>query len=168
MTWDPGRTPLSEVARFLDSIGYAPHPFRGVEARDMARREERALLIRIAVAGAIAGNVMLIAFALYGGHFHGISEDFRDLFRWVSLALTVPSVTWCASVFYRGAWGALKARSLHMDLPIAIGILAGFTQGAINTIRSAGEVYFDSVTALIFFLLVGRFLQRRQQLKAKE
>jgi Cu2+-exporting ATPase len=166
VTWKPETTPLSEVARFLDSIGYAPHPFRGVEARDMARREERALLIRIAVAGAIAGNVMLIAFALYGGHFHGIADEFRSFFRWVSLALAVPSVTWCATVFYRGAWGALKTRALHMDLPIAIGILAGFIQGAINTVRGAGEIYFDSVTALIFFLLVGRFLQRRQQLKA--
>jgi Cu2+-exporting ATPase len=166
VTWKPDTTHLSEVARFLDSIGYAPHPFRGVEARDMARREERALLIRIAVAGAIAGNVMLIAFALYGGHFHGIAEEFRSFFRWVSLALAVPSVTWCATVFYRGAWGALKTRALHMDLPIAIGILAGFIQGAINTVRGAGEIYFDSVTALIFFLLVGRFLQRRQQLKA--
>jgi Cu2+-exporting ATPase len=166
VTWKPETTPLSEIARFLDSIGYAPHPYRGVEARDMARREERALLIRIAVSGAIAGNVMLIAFALYGGHFHGISDEFRTLFRWVSLVLATPSVMWCASVFYRGAWGALKTRSLHMDLPIAIGILAGFTQGAINTFRNAGEVYFDSVTALIFFLLVGRFLQRRQQRKA--
>jgi Cu2+-exporting ATPase len=166
VTWNPETTPLSEVARFLDSIGYAPHPFRGVEARDMARREERALLIRIAVAGAIAGNVMLIAFALYGGYFHGIADEFRSFFRWVSLALAVPSVTWCATVFYRGAWGALKTRALHMDLPIAIGILAGFIQGAINTVRDAGEIYFDSVTALIFFLLVGRFLQRRQQLRA--
>ena len=166
VVWDPQATPLSEVARFLDSIGYTPHPFRGVEARDMARREERALLVRIAVAGAIAGNVMLIAFALYGGHFHGIGDEFSTLFRWVSLGLALPSVFWCASVFYRGAWGALRTRSLHMDLPIAIGILAGFTQGAVNTVRGAGEIYFDSVTALIFFLLVGRFLQRRQQLKA--
>jgi Cu2+-exporting ATPase len=166
VTWNSETTTLSEIARFLDSIGYASHPFRGVEARDMARREERSLLIRIAVAGAIAGNVMLIAFALYGGHFHGITEEYRNLFRWVSFALAVPAVMWCATVFYRGAWGALKTRSLHMDLPIAIGILAGFIQGAINTVRGAGEVYFDSVTALIFFLLVGRFLQRRQQLKA--
>jgi Cu2+-exporting ATPase len=166
VTWDPTTTPLSEVARFLDSIGYTPHPFRGVEARDMARREERALLVRIAVAGAIAGNVMLIAFALYGGHFHGIGDQYRTLFRWVSLGLALPSVFWCASVFYRGAWGALRTRSLHMDLPIAIGILAGFAQGAVNTVRGTGEIYFESVTALIFFLLVGRFLQRRQQLKA--
>ncbi len=166
VTWDPDATPLSRIARFLDSIGYAPHPFRGVAARDMARREERALLVRIAVAGAVAGNVMLIAFALYGGHFHGIDDEFRTLFRWISLGLAVPSVTWCASVFYRGAWGALRTRALHMDLPIAIGILAGFIQGAVNTVRGTGEIYFDSVTALIFFLLVGRFLQRRQQLRA--
>jgi Cu2+-exporting ATPase len=166
VTWNPETTPLSQVARFLDSIGYAPHPFRGVEARDMARREERGLLIRIAAAGAIAGNVMLIAFALYGGHFHGINDEFRILFRWVSLALAIPSVVWCASVFYRGAWGAFKTRTLHMDLPIAIGILAGFIQGAVNTVRGTGEIYFDSVTALIFFLLVGRFLQRRQQRRA--
>ena len=166
ITWNPETTPLSQVARFLDSIGYAPHPFRGVEARDMARREERGLLIRIAVAGAIAGNVMLIAFALYGGSFHGITDEFRILFRWVSLALAIPSVAWCASVFFRGAWGALKTRTLHMDLPIAIGILAGFIQGAVNTVRGSGEIYFDSVTALIFFLLVGRFLQRRQQRRA--
>jgi Cu2+-exporting ATPase len=166
VNWNPDTTPLSQVARFLDSIGYPPHPFRGVEARDMARREERALLIRIAVAGAIAGNVMLIAFALYGGHFHGITDEFRTLFRWVSLALALPSVMWCASVFYRGAGGALKTHTLHMDLPITIGILAGFTQGAVNTVRGAGEIYFDSVTALIFFLLVGRFLQRRQQRRA--
>jgi Cu2+-exporting ATPase len=163
VTWDPNTTELSAVARFLDSIGYTPHPFRGVVARDMARREERSLLIRIAVAGAIAGNVMLIAFALYGGRFHGIADEYRQLFRWVSLGLALPSVLWCASVFFRGAWGALKTRTLHMDLPIAIGILAGFLQGAFNTIRGSGEIYFDSVTVLIFFLLVGRFLQRRQQ-----
>ena len=164
--WDPAQTPLSSIARFLDSIGYPPHPFHGVEARDMERREDRSLLIRIAVAGAIAGNVMLLAFALYGGYFHGISAEYRDLFRWVSLALTLPSVLWCAQLFYRGAWGALKTRTLHMDVPISIGILAAFSWGVANTIRHHGEVYFDSVTVLIFFLLVGRWIQRRQQRRA--
>jgi len=132
----------------------------------MERREDRALLIRIAVAGAIAGNVMLLAIALYGGYFHGISPGFRTLFRWVSLGLTLPSVLWCAQIFYRGAWGALKTRTLHMDVPISIGILAAFSWGVANTIRDHGEIYFDSVTVLIFFLLVGRWVQRRQQRRA--
>jgi len=164
--WDTERTSLSSIARFLDSIGYPPHPFHGVEARDMERREDRALLIRIAVAGAIAGNVMLLAIALYGGYFHGISPTFRTLFRWASLGLSLPSVIWCAQIFYRGAWGALKTRTLHMDVPISIGILAAFGWGVANTIRDHGEVYFDSVTVLIFFLLVGRWVQRRQQRRA--
>jgi Cu2+-exporting ATPase len=166
VSWNPDHTSLSSIARFLDSIGYPPHPFHGVAARDMERREDRALLIRIAVAGAIAGNVMLLAFALYGGYFHGISAEYRNLFRWVSLALTLPAVVWCAQLFYRGAWGALKTRTLHMDVPIAIGILVAFGWGAANTIRDHGEVYYDSVTVLIFFLLVGRWLQRRQQRRA--
>ena len=166
VVWNPEQATLSSIADFLDSIGYPPHPFHGVEARDMERREDRALLIRIAVAGAIAGNVMLLAFALYGGYFHGISPTFKALFRWVSLGLTLPSVVWCAQVFYRGAWGALKTRTLHMDVPISIGIVAAFSWGVVNTIRDHGEVYFDSVTVLIFFLLVGRWVQRRQQRRA--
>ena len=72
------------------------------------RRADRALLIRIAVAGAVAGNIMLLAFALYGGAFHGIEAEFERLFRWLSMALALPSVLWCAAVFYRGAWGSLR------------------------------------------------------------
>jgi Cu2+-exporting ATPase len=166
VVWDPEATRLGAIARFLDSIGYPPHPFHGVAARDIERREDRALLIRIAVAGAIAGNVMLLAFALYGGHFHGIAETHRALFRWASLALTLPSVLWCAQLFYRGAWGALRTRTLHMDVPISIGVLAAFAWGLANTIRDIGEIYFDSVTVLVFFLLIGRWLQRRQQRRA--
>ena len=166
ITWDPERTPLSAAARFLDAVGYPCHPYRGVDAADLARREERSLLIRTAVAGAVAGNVMLLAFALYGGAFEGPERAYGALFRWASLGLSLPSVLWCASVFYRGAWGSLRARRLHMDVPIAVGILTGFAWGTFNTLRGAGEVYFDSVTALIFLLLVGRMVQRRQQRSA--
>jgi Cu2+-exporting ATPase len=163
VSWDPERIPLSKIARFLDAIGYPPHPYHGVETREMERRSDRALLIKIAVAGAVAGNIMLLAFALYGGYFHGIEEQYERLFRWTSLVLALPSVLWCASPFYRGAWGSARTRTLHMDVPIAVGILAGFIWGVHNTLRGRGEIYFDSVGVLIFLLLVGRFLQRRQQ-----
>ncbi len=166
VVWDPGATKLSEVAAFLDSLGYPAHPYQGVERRDLERRSDRAFLIRIAVAGAVAGNIMLLAFALYGGAFHGIDAEYSRLFRWASLLLSLPSVLWCAGVFYRGAWGSVRTRMIHMDLPISVGILAGFSWGAVNTVRGSGEIYFDSVTALIFLLLVGRFVQRRQQRSA--
>jgi Cu2+-exporting ATPase len=75
-------------------------------------------------------------------------------------------VLWCAGVFYRGAWGSFKTRRLHMDVPITVGIVAGFVWGLHNTVTGRGEIYFDSVTVLIFLLLVGRFVQRRQQRSA--
>jgi Cu2+-exporting ATPase len=120
-------------------------------------------LIRIAVAGAAAGNIMLLAFALYGGYFSGIEPEFHRLFRWTSMVLSLPAVLWCAAMFYRGAWGSFRTRRLHMDVPITVGILAGFCWGVHNTIRGTGEIYFDSVAVLIFLLLIGRFIQRRQQ-----
>jgi len=167
VVWDPGAIRLSAIARFLDSLGYATHPFRGVQTREMRRREDRGLLIKIAVAGAAAGNVMMLAAALYGGMWHGIAAEFETLFRWVSLALALVAM-WSASVFFRGALGSLRARALHMDVPITIGILAGFGWGAWATLSGRGEIYFDSVTALIFLLLVGRYVQQRSQRAAAD
>ncbi|HVQ76960.1 MAG TPA: heavy metal translocating P-type ATPase metal-binding domain-containing protein [Candidatus Binatia bacterium] len=168
LVWDPTRVALSAVARALDSLGYAPHPVRGQEAQAIRRQEDRAMLARIGLAGAVAANAMAIAFALYGGMLHGMEPEFAALFRWASLGIALPSVIWGGGVFFRGAWAALRLRSLHMDLPISLGLIAGFLHGAINTALGAGEVYFDSVTTLIFLLLVGRYLQRRQQRAAAD
>jgi len=167
VVWDPAATRLSTIARFLDALGYAPHPYRGVRTREMRRREDRALLIKIAVAGAAAGNVMMLAAALYGGMWHGIADEYEALFRWVSLVLALAAMG-SASVFFRGALGSLRARALHMDVPITIGILAGFGWGAWATLSGQGEIYFDSVTTLIFLLLVGRYVQQRRQRAATD
>jgi Cu2+-exporting ATPase len=167
IVWDPRAARLSAIARFLDALGYAAHPFRGVRTREMRRREDRSLLIKIAVAGASAANVMMLAGALYGGMWHGMAAEFETLFRWASLVIALPAL-WAASVFLRGAWGSIRARALHMDVPITIGILAGFFWGSRATVSGSGEIYFDSVTALIFLLLVGRFIQQRRQRAAAD
>lgn len=166
--WSGAEVPLSAIARALDHIGYAPHPFRGVARDSMRRREDRAMLSRIGVAGAIAGNVMLASLALYAGAFSGMEGSYERLFRWVCFALTVPAIVGPGRVFFRGAWGSLRARSLHMDLPIALALGAGALRGAINTITDTGPIYFDGVTILIFLLLTGRFLQQRGQRAATD
>jgi len=166
--WNSAEVPLSAVARALDRIGYAPHPFRGVARDSMRRREDRAMLSRIGVAGAIAGNVMLASLALYAGAFSGMEGSYEQLFRWVCLGLTIPAIVGPGRVFFVGAWGALRARALHMDLPIAIALGAGALRGAINTITDSGPIYFDGVTILIFLLLAGRFLQQRGQRAATD
>ncbi len=167
VTWDAAALPLSAIARFLDTLGYRPHPFRGVKAERMRRAEDRAMLVRIGVSGAIAGNVMTVALAIYSGWFGHIEPEYERYFRWVSLILTVAAMG-PAMVFFRGGWAALRTRTLHMDLPIALALGAGFVRGAINTITDRGPIYFDGVTTLVFLLLVGRFLQQRAQRAATD
>ena len=161
--WDDAAVPLSEVARSLDRLGYAAHPFRGVRAEAVRRREERAMLGRIGVAGAIAINVMLAALALYSGWFGGIEREYERLFRWVSLGLTTVALAWPGRVFFTGALAALRTRALHMDVPIAIALAVGLARGAVNTVRDAGPIYFDGLATLVFALLAGRYLQQRGQ-----
>lgn len=164
--WDPQRLNLSSLARALDRLGYPAHPWRARSDEDRRRSEDRASLVRIAVAGALGMNVMGIAFALYGGYLSGIEDHFRNFFRWTSLALTTVVLLWPGRVFFRGAWAALRTRTPHMDLPIAIGIGAGYLGGAWNTISGVGETYFESVAVLVFLLLLGRYAQQRQQRRA--
>ncbi|HRX18035.1 MAG: heavy metal translocating P-type ATPase metal-binding domain-containing protein [Gemmatimonadales bacterium] len=166
--WDPRAVPLSRIAQVLDRLGYPPHPFHGVAREAMRRREDRAALVRIGVAGALAGNVMLIAFALYAGDLQGMAPGERQMFRWVSLVLTLPALLFPGRVFFTGAWAALRTRALHMDLPIALALAAASVRGALNTITDSGPVYFDGVTLLVFLLLVGRYLQQRGQRAATD
>lgn len=168
VTWDPRAGSLPEIARALDSLGYPPHPARDAAARDWRRREDHRLLIRIGVAGALAGNVMMFAFCLYGGMFTGIEAAFETYFRWMSMLLGLLSLTWPGSVFFRGAWAALRTGASHLDLPIAIGLAAGGVAGVVNTALGRGEIYFDSLTMLVFLLLVGRWVQRQQQRRASD
>ena len=168
VVWNPSSVRLSAIAETLDSLGYTPHPFRGVARDAMRRAEDRAMLVRIGVAGAIAINVMLAALALYSGWTGGMDAQFTRFFRWVSLVLVTPALVWPGRVFFTGAWSALRARTLHMDVPIAIGLLAGYVQGAVNTINGSGPIYFDGLATLIFALLVGRYLQQRGQRAAAD
>jgi Cu2+-exporting ATPase len=166
LTWVPEQNQLSALARGLDSLGYAAHPLTGTGAAAATTRE-RELLLRLGIAGAAAGNVMLMAFALYGGAFSGMESQYQALFRWATLAIATPTVFWAGQVFLRGAWAALRTRTPHMDVPVSVGILAGYFGGAINTFRGHGEIYFDSLCTLIFLLLVGRYLQQTHQRRSR-
>lgn len=159
---------LSSIATALDRLGYPPHAAFAAENQDARRREDRALLVRMAVAGASAGNVMLLAVALYGGESTGMDAGTSTFLRWASLIATLPAIFYSGDVFFRGALSSLRARTPHIDLPLAISLAAGFVHGAINTARGTGTIYFDSVAALIFALLASRFLHMKKQRAATD
>ncbi len=166
--WDPVVARLSSIARYFDRIGHPVHPFRGLDRDLMRRREDRALLVRIGVAGAAWGNLMLLAIALYAGAFGRGGMNPRDTaaFRWASMLVALPALGYAASPFFRTAIGALRGRRLHLDLPLSIGIAAGLAWGAVDVIRNAGDIYFDSLAMLVFLLLVARFVVQRHQRRA--
>lgn len=166
--WDPAATPLSAIARALDRLGYPSHPFRGTARENHRRREDRAALVRIGVAGALWMNVMLASLALYSGWWSGMEAGFARFFRWTALLLTLPALAWPGRPFFTSAIGAVRARTMHMDLPIAVALAAGYVRGVVNTVNDAGPVYFDGVAMLVFLLLVGRYLQQRGQRAAAD
>ncbi len=168
VTYRPDAVDLPAIARALDRLGYRPHPARGAEARDARTRSDRAYLIRVAVAGACAGNIMLLSIALYAGAFSGIAPLWESVFRWLSLGLGLISLAWPGRVFFQGAIGAIRTRTAHLDLPIALALLAGGAWGAANVVRGTGEIYFDSLSVLVFLLLVGRWIQHRQKRAASD
>lgn len=163
ITWNEGVVTLSQIARALDSMGYAPTPARSAGMRAARQIEDRRQMVRLGVAGACAGNVMLLALALYSGMFDAIDAPYLHLFRWVSMGISLVSLAWPGRVFFIGALNALRTRTLHLDLPIAIGLGAGAIWGVVSTVRGSGEIYFDSLSVLVFALLLGRFMQTRQQ-----
>lgn len=168
VVWDAESVRLSGIARALDRLGYVPHAAKGASARRARQREDRGFLTRLAIAGALAGNAMLMATPAYFGLSGGTQEEFRQLFRWASMGLAVLSVLWPGRVFFRGALTALRTRSRHLDLPIALGLSVGLLSSTVNTLRGTGEIYFDSITVLVFLLLCGRWIQHRQQRAATD
>jgi Cu2+-exporting ATPase len=166
--WRTGEARFSDIARGLHALGYPASPPRGAAQDERRRADARAQLIRIGVAGALAGNIMLVAVALYAGVFDGMDHATLTFFRWVSAILGVLTLAWPGRVFFRGALGAIRARAPHLDLPIALALFVGGAWGVANTIRGTGEIYFDSLAALVFLLLVGRFIQSQQQRRAAD
>ena len=166
VVFDPATVKLSAIATHLDRLGHPVHPFRGLDREAQRRREDRAMLLRLGVAGAAVGNIMLLAAALYAGMFGQMATRDVTFFRWASLVVAVPTLTYAAMPFFRAALASIRSRRLHLDLPLSIGIVAGLGWGTINVVRGVGEIYFDSLAMLVFLLLVSRWLVARQQRRA--
>jgi Cu2+-exporting ATPase len=168
VVFDPAQVELGRIGRTLDSLGYPAHPARSPAARESRRRADRAMLVRMAVAGACAGNIMLLFFALYAGLFEGMDPAHEQMFRWVAMGLNTICLAWPGLVFARGAIASIRVRAIHLDVPIALGLYLGGAWGIWKTIAGTGDIYFDSISALVFFLLVGRYIQQRQQRYASD
>lgn len=167
LEWQAGETSLGAVADRIAALGYSVRPMGAAASREEWRRQDRRWLVDIGVAGAISGNVMAIAFALYGAQLSWMDDATRQFLQWTSAALAGLAVAWPGRIYLRNAWSAMRTRTPHMDLPIALALLAGLVGGTWMTASGRPGVYFESVSMLVFLLLAGRFVQFRQQRRAR-
>ncbi|MDS4021427.1 MAG: heavy metal translocating P-type ATPase [Candidatus Competibacter sp.] len=157
--WDQRQTRLSAILAAIAAIGYIAHPFDPSRQEALQKREHTVALRRLAVAGLGSMQVMMLAVALYAGDYQGMEGWIREFLRWICLIITVPVVGYSALPFYTAAWRDFRNRQPSMDVPVSLAILAAFAASVWYTWQGVGEVYYDSVTMFVFFLLTGRFLE---------
>ena len=168
ISWDESRIKLSTILGEIRRLGYQAHPFDAQAQEDLRLQRRKADIRRIAVAGISAGQVMMLAVALYAGAAQGMEYGTAQLLRWFSLLLTAPALLFAALPFYQSAWRAARRAQVNMDTPISLGLLAGFAGSIWATVQGQGEVYYDTITMLVFFLLATRFLERGAREKSVE
>jgi Cu2+-exporting ATPase len=162
LRWNPAQVDLPALARRIAALGYRPRPLAQQSSPD------RGLMLRMGVATMAMLAIMGLYEGLYAGWWYGhMDAGYAALFRWLSLALATPVALWCAEPFYAGAWNGLRHRVLHMDLPIALGVIILYIHGAVSTF-AARDGYLDSLAMLVALLLAGRVLESRGRRRAAE
>lgn len=160
--WDNSKIKLSVIIRHLAEIGYAAVPFDPESAEGIIKKQNRALLLRMAFAAFAMMNLMWVSIALYTGANEG---EFRGMFHWIGFTLATPTLLYSGWPFYKGAWTGLRQSHLTMDLPIALGATITYLYSVyiLLTGSAVGEVYFDTVVNFMFVILVGRFLEAKSK-----
>jgi len=167
LRWRGSPAEANAHAGIVAALGFRLAPYDVVAAASDDDREARELLRSLGVAGFAAANVMLLSVSVWSGHDGSMGDATRTLFHWLSAAIALPAVAYAGRPFFRSALAALRAGRTNMDVPISIGV----TLACIVSLHEAwvGErhAYFDSAITLLFFLLIGRYLDRRARGRAR-
>jgi Cu2+-exporting ATPase len=166
--WDDSRTHLSDILKSIQNIGYHAYPFDTSRQEELFRKERDTAIRRLAIAGLGMMQVMMYAVPVYLAHEDTMSRDIEALMRFASLILTTPVVFYSAWPFFQGAWRDLRLKRAGMDVPVALGVGAAYAASVYGSFVGSAEVYFDSVTMFVFFLLTGRFLEMSARKRSAE
>ncbi|MDT8999179.1 cation-translocating P-type ATPase [Paucibacter sp. APW11] len=165
LCWDPSVARISELLQAIVAKGYDAAPDVAAPARQLREREHRQALWRLFVAAFLMMQVMMLATPIYLAEPGEMSADLRQLLQWGSWVLTLPVMLFSAGPFFKAAWQQLRARRLGMDVPVALGLVVTFVASTGASFEPGGifghEVYFDSLTMFVSFLLAGRYLELR-------
>lgn len=149
---------LKEIVNLLSAIGY--EPYISLENYETGKTNvDRSLTYKLGVAFFCFGNIMLLSFPEYFEVNEFWLDQYRGFFRWLIFALSLPSFLYSASGYYVSAYKSIQSKMLNIDIPIALGIVVMFIRSTFDITMNYGSGFFDSLTGLIFFMLLGKMFQ---------
>jgi Cu+-exporting ATPase len=160
ITYNPLQTNLKKIVELLSSIGYEPY-ISLENYNEVKPKIDRSLIYKIGVAFFCFGNIMLLSFPEYFEVEEFWINQYKDFFRWLIFAISLPAFFYSASGYYVSAWKSIKSGLLNIEIPIALGIIVMFIRSTVDIIFDYGQGFFDSMCGLIFFMLLGKLFQQK-------
>ncbi len=160
ITYKKQQFSLKELVVLLSSIGY--EPYISLDNSEVKyNHKDHTLLIKLAVAGFAFGNIMFLSFPEYFEVSEHWLNQYKSFFRYIMLVFSVPVILYAAQDYFVSAYKGLKNKILNIDVPIALGMLVLFLRSAYEIITHTGQGFLDSLSGLVFFLLLGKFFQQK-------
>ena len=158
ITYNSDEISLKKIVNKLSAIGY--EPYISLENYETGvKTEDRSLTYKLGVAFFCFGNIMLLSFPEYFEANEFWLDQYKGFFRWLIFALALPTFFYSASGYYVSAYKSMRAKMLNIDIPIALGIIVMFVRSTVDIIMGHGQGFFDSLSGLIFFMLLGKMFQ---------
>lgn len=161
VNYDPTVISLRKLVELLATIGYPPK----ISLEDYSQKEQKRLreniLLKIGITGFCSGNIMILSFPEYFGVANSMDQYFGQYFIWLNLVLALPVFLYGASGYLVSAYHSLRQKTINIDVPISIGISTLFFRSLFEVVSGIGPGYWDSLSGLVFFLLIGKWLQNR-------
>lgn len=161
LKWQGASEEAGDILAPVCRLGYRLAPFDPARLAAAEAGAERALLRAMAVAGFAAANIMLLSVSVWAGHVQDMGPATRGLMHWLSALIALPALAYAGRPFFASAFDALRAGRTNMDVPISLGVLLASAMSLAETWTGGPHAYFDAATALLFFLLIGRYLDAR-------
>ncbi|AOE50598.1 heavy metal translocating P-type ATPase [Kangiella sediminilitoris] len=168
LKWRPEDVALSTILKQLHHLGYTATPYKPEDTLNQQKITQKSWLKRLGMAGLGMMQVMMFAVALYLGAFSGMAEEYEWLIRAVSFLIATPVLFYAGYPFYSSGVASLRNKQLNMDVPITLALFIAYGASIWALFTSGGEVYFDSVTMFVFFLLIGRYIEFRVRQQISE
>ena len=168
LIWDNGDADPESLVGLVSRLGYRLVPCDPERLAAATTTETKELLKCMAVAGFAAGNIMLLSVSIWSGAASDMDVGTRDLLHWISALIAIPAIGYAGRPFFRSAWSALRNGRSNMDVPISIAVILAPSVSLVETFTSGAHAYFDSAVTLLFFLLIGRYLDQRARHNAHE